>query len=164
MLVILGLIIGAGYFMLKGEIKTPFFKEDETLELRRLSGFPTNVPHGKEIEKQRQIIKTQSELDQFLALVDDSGLTRLQEEINFDKEMLIAATTDLQTIEGTHIKVKKVYSDKENDRLLVSVLETEPGPSCPQEKWNNIGVEIVAISKTAKEVEFERVKEIDTCE
>ena len=57
--IIIVLILGAGYFLLQGEINLPTFKRGPTI--RRLTGFPTLVYTDKEIAKQNYPVKIEQE-------------------------------------------------------------------------------------------------------
>src|SRR3989339_825987 len=137
LVIILVLIAGAGYMLLRGEIDLS--KWTRGFQLRRMEGFPTVIYVDTEIEKQRLVIRTEEELSKFLNLVDTTGLTILRDPVDFNKEMLIAASTE-------------------------SEIETEKGDNCVLENDPNVSVDMVAISKTDWTIEFERVKRVDSCE
>ncbi len=157
------LILGAGYFLLRDEFNLEKVLSNEP-EVRRLEGFPTVVNTDQNIDKQRAFIKTQDELDNFLKTVDPSGNLKLTENIDFDKEYLIGVTTKTLESDGTQIKVRKLYEDKEDNTLLVSLKQTEPGLNCVTTQQTNLPVDIVAISKTDHKVTFEVLKEQKACE
>lgn len=159
--IIILLIVGAGYFLMKGEIKLPKFLRGP--QLHRVQGFPTVVYTQNIIEKQRKVIKSQQELDEFLKYVDSSGLLTVNEKINFDKDFVIAVSSETEEFTDNSIKIKKVYEDKKAQSLLISVRETVPGESCQPEVDKNVSVDIVTIDKTDWTIEFERIKEIQEC-
>jgi hypothetical protein len=158
------LVLGGLYLLNKGDVKVPFLKDDSKEELRRLQNFPTAVPNSTEIKQQRILIVNQEELDEFLNLVDPSGLLSLAEDIDFEAEYLIAATTDTLYEGENDLKIKKVYKDKENDSLLALIEHKKPGDSCDPEVWQNVAVDIVAISKTEKEVSFDKQFKVFECD
>lgn len=161
LVILIGLILGAGYFLLQGEIKLPKFNKGP--QLRRLEGFPTVIYTDATLEKQRKILKSEQELAEFLNYMDPSGLTEVRSPINFDREYLIAVSSDTQDETGHTIKVKKIYQDKEDKTLLVTLEETEEAENCELENDKNVMADVVAISKTDWKVEFERVKKIIDC-
>jgi hypothetical protein len=77
---------------------------------------------------------------------------------------LLGVSTDVNQTEGYSLKVRKLYEDKDKNKLLVSLREEEPGDSCAVEVNPNVAVDLVAISKTGRIIEFERIKEIYECE
>lgn len=162
LVILLGLILGAGYFLLQGEIKLPQFNRGP--QLRRLEGFPTVIVTDQKLDKQRSVIKSQEELAEFLNYIDPTGLTEIRSPINFDKEFVLVASTDTQPESGHAIKIKKVYEDKAKKRLSIVVEETEQGANCEIEKESNIAADAVAISKTDWDIEFDKVKKIADCE
>ncbi len=162
-LLLLGIIIGAGYFLLSGEFDFPTLGGNKT-EVRRLTGYPTIVYTTDQVDKQRLVIKSQEELNTFLNTIDPTGLLVLNEEINFDKEYLIAATTETRPTDGYKLKIKRLYEDTEDQSLLVSLEETRPEESCAVLEDSNIPVDIVAIKKTDMAIDFERIIIPDVCE
>jgi hypothetical protein len=161
--VLVVLIIGAGYFLLKGEIKFPNFGDD-TPEVRRLNGFPTVVYTDKEVDKQRVVITSEEQLNQFLNSVDPTGILQLQEKINFDKEILIGASTKTNPTTGTDLKIKKIYQDKEAKKLQVNLRQSEDADTCEIEQDKNIAVDLVAINKTDWQIDFDVYKEVKQCD
>ena len=160
--IIIALIFGAGYFLMKGEIKLPSFSRGP--KVRRIEGFPTVIYTQKPIEKQRKVIKTQAELDDFLKYIDEAGLLTVNEKINFDREFVIAVSTETEETTDNSIKIKKVYEDKAKNTLLVSVRETVAGDTCETELDKNVSVDLVTISKTEMNIDFERLKDIKECQ
>ncbi len=159
---VLVVALGAVYFFFLKD--SNFLKIDKSPEVRRINGFPTTVYTQKEMEKIREIITTEEELTNFLNTVDESGYLIMREKIDFNKEMVLAVTTSTNEFEGHEIKIKKLYEDKDANKLLVSVREAEPGETCEKIMNKNVALDLVAISTTAREIEFERVKEITECQ
>ncbi len=162
--VIVLLILGAGYLMTKGDLNIPFLKNADEIELRRIEGFPTVLPASTQVDKQRWVIKTQAELDDFLKTVDPSGLAKVAESINFDKEYLLAVSNETRPQGGHEIKIRRVYKNSKDNTLRASVHEQRPGDGCILEQYLNTAVDIVAISKNDKEIGFEVIKDIKNCE
>lgn len=162
--VLVAVLAGTGYFLLKGDIKLPKLRKEPT-EIRRLEGFPTIASDTNELDKKRLIIKSQDELNNFLNEIDPAARIILKEDINFDKEYLIAATTETKDMYGYEMKVRKVKEDK-NGKFVVELQEETPGDYCEDEfdKVPNIAVDIVAISKTDSEFDFERIKDVKDCD
>lgn len=156
------LILGAGFLLLQDEIQLPKFNQGP--QIVRLENYPTLVYSDQEVEKKRLVIKNQEELYNFLNEVDPAGLLEVKENINFNKQYLLAVASDSNPTTGYKIKVKKVYEDKEDNSLLVMLEEIEPGDTCEVTPDKNITVDIVAISKTDKKIEFDREKKTVECE
>ncbi len=161
--VIIILIIGAGYFLLVDEIKLPKFNKGP--QVRRIEGFPTNVvvDQDTKFDKKRLVLQAEHELNTFLNEVDKTGMLTMQSKIDFNKEYVVAVTSNTENADGHKIKVKKVYEDKPNKRLLVSIVETFPGEFCVVESNPHIAVDLVAINKTDWTIDFERITESDEC-
>jgi hypothetical protein len=161
--VIIVLILGAGYFLLADEIKLPKFNKGP--QIRRIEGFPTTVfvSEGTIADKQRKVLKSEQELNEFLNSVDKTGMLTMRDKINFDKEYVIAVSTEVVKEDNHKVKVRKVYEDKTAKTLLVSIVETFPGDTCTIEVNNHIGVDLVAINKTDWTIDFERIKDVDEC-
>lgn len=160
--ILIVLILGAGYLLIQGEIKLPKFNKGP--QIRRLEGFPTIIYTETNLEKQRRVIKNEQELNEFLDYVDESGLVTVNEKINFEKEYLLAVSTETEQETGHTIKVKKVYEDKEDGVLLVYIEETEEGENCEPESDPNIALDIVAITKVDQEFTFDKVKKVKNCD
>ena len=162
LVVIVVLMIGAGYFLLQGEIKLPGFNKGT--QIRRLDGFPTVITTEMPLEKQRKVIKSPEELAEFLNYIDPTGLTEVRDSVNFDREYLLAISSDLQDETGHKMRIKKVYEDKNAKHLLVLIEETDKGGNCEVEVEGNITADVVAISQTDFEISFDRVKKVEDCE
>jgi len=162
-ILILVLIFGAGYLLIEGEVKLPWMRNDNTLEVRRLEGFPTTVWTKEPLTKQRIVIKSQEELEQFLKNADPDGNLALGEKIDFDKEYLLGVSSETEETEGNDIKVKRVNIDKDSNTLKVIVRQNKPGDSCTYDVDPNAPVDLVAIGKTESNIEFETTKETLEC-
>lgn len=160
---VIGIILGTGYFLMKGEIKLPSFGRRIT-EVRRLKGFPTNIYTSEDIKKQRTIITNEDELSEFLNSVDSTGQLVVPENINFEKEFLAGVSTQTRDTTGYEITVKKVYADKKNKSLLISLRETRPAETCEVESESNVAIDLVALTKTDWNIDFEKVTEYDNCD
>ncbi len=163
LIILLGLIVGAGYFLLQGDIKLPFGRNENTVEVRRLDDYPAKVTLTQEIEKVQTIIKSEADLVNFLATIDPTGTLTLDRKIDFNKEYLIGSTSKAVDTSGYEFKIRKIYLNKENDELTVSSLLRKPSDECQVTPEFSIFVDIVAISKTDKNVSFETVTETYTC-
>jgi len=161
LVVIIGLILGAGYLLLAGEITLPSFKKGPTF--RSVEGFPTVIYTQLQIEKQRTVLKSEQELTDFLNKIDPTGLLEVREPINFNKEYLIAVTTETEDRTGNTVKIRKIAEDKEKGEMRVDIRETVKGSSCEVEMDKNVSIDIVAVSKTDKSFEFDRVKQVEEC-
>jgi predicted Ser/Thr protein kinase len=163
LIVIIILILGAGYFLLADEIKLPKFNKGP--QIRRIEGFPTTVfvEETAVADKQRRVIKSEQELNEYLNSVDKTGMLTMRDKINFDKEYVIAVSTEVVKEDEHKVKVRKVYEDKDSKTLLVSIVETFPGDTCNIELNPHIGIDLVAINKTDWTIDFERVKDVEEC-
>lgn len=164
LLLIIGLIVGAGYLLVRGEVKIPGADEEKNVEIRRLEGFPTTIETTEVVDKQRSVIKSEEELQAFFDLIDKTGKLSLDESIDFNKEYLIGVSTKTLDESDQTIKIKKIYEVKETGSLLVSNLQTKPGDTCRPGNVTYIAVDLVAISKFDKNIEFELLKETEECE
>jgi hypothetical protein len=158
---ILAVILGAGYFLIQGDIKFPKF--DNGPKLRRLEGFPTIVYTSETMERQRKIIKTREELNEFLNIIDKTGLVTLKETVDFNKEILIGVSSETVDPVGHKLKIKKAIEDKENKKIIINVEETFPLKECLTENDLHIAVDLIAITKTDSQIVFERSKR-EACE
>lgn len=162
LVIIVALILGAGFLLLRGEFKfSKLFKTGP--QIKRLQNFPTVVYTTQPLEKQRRVIKSQAELADFLKYVDSTGILTMKDSVNFEKEYLIAVSSELNPTTGETTKIKKVYEDKPNKALVISIEENVPGKTCELETDKNIGVDMVSISKTELSIKFERVKKTVEC-
>ncbi len=159
---LIALILGAGYFLLAGDIDIAKLLKREP-EVRRLAGFPTVINTTEILEKQRTVIKSEQELATFLNSVDKSGLLTLNEKINFDKEFLIGVASKTFEETGSTVKVRKLYEDKENKALIVSIKQIDSGENCEIEAQPNVAVDLVAVSKTDWQIKFDTIKETKVC-
>lgn len=161
-LVLAALIVGAGYFLTEGEIKLP--GSSNRIEVKRLEGFPREILKLEEAEKIREVIKSQEELDAFLQEIDPTGLTKVDEDINFNRYWAIGVSTGTLDVDGNNFKIKRVYDEKEENKLLVSIELEEPSENCNVEEAKNIWADLVLIKHTEKEIDFERQKREIMCD
>ena len=160
LLVIFMLIGGAGYFLFGQDIKLPN-KEDRLTKITRVEGFPVRISVTGERRKQRRVIRSEAELNDFLAKVDPEGQVNLKENFDFRKNILIATATE--PLEGTYnkYKIKRVTRD-DNDRTLTIIQElTLPIEACEETAETpekSIIVDLVQLRKTDWKIEFELEK------
>lgn len=140
------------------------FNKDKSPEVRRLNGFPTVIYTSKDIEKKRVVIRNQEELATFLNEIDESGSLLVRENINFNKEIVVAVSTATNDEEGVELKIKKIYENKEKNKLLVSVRETKYEKDCEKVINKNVALDLVVIEDTKKNIEFERITNYTKCE
>lgn len=160
--VLIGLIMGIGYFLLQGEISLPKLNRGPTIQ--RVEGFPTVIYSDREMEKERRVIRSEEELNNFLNYIDETGLLDVKEKINFQKNVVIAVTTDSDDKTGRKMKIDEVYEDKEENEILVKFDEIKPGDNCEQEIDRNIAVDMVILSETNMDISFEKVTKVIECE
>lgn len=161
LVIIIALIIGAGFLLLKGEIKLPDFNSGP--KVKRLQNYPTIVYTDKELTKQRRVITNQQELNDFLNYVDSTGMLVVKDNIDFNKDYLIAVSTGVYNETGHKIKVKRVYMDTKRNKLMAAVEEVELAENCVVDYAKNVAVDIVAVSKTDKKIDFDRTKTVEPC-
>ena len=162
LVILIGLILGAGYFLLQGEIILPKFNKGPTI--KRLEGFPTIATIDKVIEKQRRVIKSEEELNEFLNLVDSNGLLQLKDDVNFEKELILAVSSATNDETGHRIKIRKVYEDSKSKKIIVQVEETEQGDTCKKEPSSNIAIDMVSLSKTDWQIKFDKIIKNEECD
>jgi hypothetical protein len=161
LVILIGLILGAGYFLLQGEITLPKFNRGPTI--KRLEGFPTVSNVNQVIDKQRRTITSESELNEFLNLVDSSGLIQLKDKMDFTKNIIIAVASGTNEETGHSIKIKKVYEDSKAKRIIVQVEETEQGDTCKKEPSRNVAIDMVSLSKTDWQIKFDKIIKNEEC-
>lgn len=160
------LILGAGYLLLKDTLKLPWFRDDSTVEITRLEGFPRTWDTQKEIKKARRVIKNEAELKEFFSyadMADEASLNAILSKVNFDKESLLGITSDTQSETEGLIRVKKVEIDKVKKKLNVKIIQYKPDTTCVPEIKSNILIDIVKISANDNEIGFDVVKENRSC-
>lgn len=163
--IIVLIILGAAFFLMRGEFELPSFGKKET-EVTRIDGYPSTIYTNVAIEKQRRVIKSAEELSDFLSTVDPERMyTPDINGIDFNKTYLIGVSTETDEESGTVLRIKRVIEDKENNSLTISIEEIKPGENCPVDLQSNLSVDIVALNKTDKTIEFDRVtKQGEACE
>ena len=160
--IILILILGVGYFLLQGEIEFPKFNKGP--QIGRLENFPTVIDTTKTLDKNRKVIRSETELDEFLNSIDENNQLTVKEKINWDKQIVIAITSTTNEESGHRIKVAKAYENKSENTLLIKVVETEMGSNCDVEKEKNIAVDLVTLTKTDYIIDFERELRVEECD
>jgi hypothetical protein len=160
-LLIVSIILIAGYLLLKDDIKLPW--NDHKPRITRLSGFPTVVYTDKQLDKQRLIIKSETDLNNFLNNIDSTGMLLPKDKINFDKEYIIAVSSPTRNLAEHTIKIKKVYEDTAKKTYIVSVQEDFPADACAVTTDQHIAVDVVKINKTDYNFDFERIVNTKPC-
>lgn len=164
LIIIIGLILGTGYLLLKDSIDLSFLEVSKDLEMERLENFPKTVSVTKDLDKQRAVIKSEEELINFLSYVSKSKELSLGRKVNFKKEMLIGVSTKTNNTGGYSVKIEKIKVDKKTNNLYITSLITKPSDNCVVTQQLNSAVDIVLVSKTNMDVEFETVRTTDLCE
>lgn len=155
------IILVTGYLLLADDLKFPIF--DNKPKIRRLEGFPQNVYTDKQLEKMRIVIKNDEELNNFLNQIDSTGLLTLKEKINYEKEYLVAVTSPNRNLENHSIKIKKLYEDENDKKLIVSVHEIFQAEECQVISDPHISVDLVAVNKLDYQFDFEKVTDTIPC-
>lgn len=164
LIIIIGLILGTGYLLLKDSIDLSFLEVSKDLEMERLENFPKTVSVTKDLDKQRAVIKSEEELINFLSYVSKSKELSLGRKVDFKKEMLIGVSTKTNNTGGYSVKIEKIKVDKKTNNLYITSLITKPSDNCVVTQQLNSAVDIVLVSKTNMDVEFETVRTTDLCE
>ncbi|MFA6982183.1 MAG: hypothetical protein WC243_04140 [Patescibacteria group bacterium] len=163
-IIILGLIIGAGYFLIGEDIRLPKFLNGEP-KFDRVEGFPKTVYVTKEMEKRREVITSEEELNKFLNEVDENNQIDFKGKINFDRKMLIAVASAYSQTDGNKFKIRRAYKDDEKKTLLIALESQELGELCEKKVDPNIIVDFATIDKTDWKIDFEVLKKInEDCE
>ncbi len=162
--VIVGLILGAGYLLMGEDFKLPKLAGEPKLE--RIEGFPRKIyiTDGSERDKKREVITSEEELTQFLNEVDDTGQIQFNSAVNFNREYLLAVSTNLLDEDGHGFKIKKILKDTKDKSLTVVLERKDPDDSCEVEMDPNIWVDFAKIDKTDWKIEFEIVKKVEPCD
>jgi hypothetical protein len=165
-ILIVVLIFGAGYLLLKDTLKLPWFKNDNTVEITRLEGFPRAWDTQKDIKKVRRVIRSEAELREFFSytdMADEASLNAVLSKVNFDKELLLGVASDTQEETEGLIRIKRVNVDKVKKKLDVKLIQYKPDTTCIPEIKKNILIDVVKISKSDNEISFDIVKENRSC-
>ncbi|MBI2414830.1 hypothetical protein HYV31_03275 [candidate division WWE3 bacterium] len=161
-----GVILIAGYFLVGKDFinNLSLFEKTKTLEMQRLEGFPAKISVANpDIEKQRKVITNEKELIDFLAFVDKTSSLTVGEKIDFSKQMLIGVSSETFDNDEFEVKIRKIYLDKEKNKLLVSVKIMQPGDSCAKLQQPGVGVDVVVVDKTDMRIDFETLRETQIC-
>ncbi len=156
------LILAAGFLLTKDDLDLPWQKSNK-IKAQHLVNFPREVPTLQELEKMRVVVKSQKELDDLLKKIDPTGSTRVTENINFDRDYVLVATTETLDRDGTEMKINKIYIEKEGERLKAMILLKNPGDTCETQEVSNIVIDMVKIKKTDLEITFDREQQTVEC-
>jgi hypothetical protein len=160
------LILGAGYLLLKDTLKLPWFRNDATVEITRLEGFPRAWETQKAVRKDRRVITSDQELRDFFAytgMEDDASLNAILGKVNFATEFLLAVASDTQEETESLLRIKRVEIDKVGKKLNVGLIQYRPDITCVPEIKSNVLIDIVKISKSDNEIGFDVVQETRGC-
>ena len=162
LLIILLLIGGAGYFLFGQDFEIPI--EDRKTKITRIEGFPRMMYVDEERDKIHRVIRSEEELNNFLNEIDKNGNLDFNESINFNRNYVLAATTETLEGENHEFKIRKIYKDTDDKTLTVSRERIEPEDECKLEGGKNIWIDMVKVSKTDWKIEFELVKKKLPCD
>lgn len=160
--IIVALIIAAGFLLTKDDFEAPWQKSNK-IKAQHLENFPREVPTLEQLDKLRVVIKSQQELDDFLMQIDPTGSTKVSDNVNFEKEFLIAATSPTLTTDGYKLKIQKIYNDEEKMELKVVVSYEKPGETCDVQQVSNVVVDMVKVKQTDMEINFEKEEKEVEC-
>lgn len=156
------LIAAAGFLLTKDDLELPWMPSDK-VSATHLINFPREVPTLQELEKDRKVLKSQDELNNYLKTIDPTGSTRVDEDIDFNRYFVVAANTETLTEDGYKMKIRRIYEDKEENELKVMILLTEPGDTCETQEVTNVVVDMVKVKKTDMNFSFGREKQTKEC-
>lgn len=156
------LIAAAGFLLTKDDLELPWMPSDK-VTATHLANFPREVPTLQELEKDRKVLKSQDELNNYLKTIDPTGSTRVEEDIDFNRYFVVAANTETLTEDGYKMKIRRIYEDKEENELKVMILLTEPGDTCETQEVTNVVVDMVKVKKTDMNFSFGREKQTKEC-
>lgn len=161
------LILGAGYLLLKDTLKLPWFRDDDTIEITRMDGFPRAWVSEKEVVKIRRVIENKAELQEFFDYADmtsdQASLNAILAQVDFNKELVLAATSDTQEETEGMVRIKRVEIDKAKKKLAVRIIQYKPDTTCVPEIKKNILVDIVKIDRSDNKIDFDLVKQTRSC-
>lgn len=161
-IVVLVLIIfGVGYYLTDGEFD--FGDKKDNLNARSIDGFPTTVVTSADIAKQRLVLKSQEELNDYISMIDSSGQLKVEEKVNFEKEYVLAVSTELLNTSGYEFEVDKIEVNHEERKVNITARESKPGETCEVETFDNIALDLVVIDRTDYEIEFDRTQRTVEC-
>lgn len=156
------LIAAAGFLLTMDDLELPWMPSDK-VTATHLVNFPREVPTLQELEKDRKVLKSQDELENYLKTIDPTGSTRVEEDIDFNRYFVVAANTETLTEDGYKMKIRRIYEDKEENELKVMILLTEPGDTCETQEVTNVVVDMVKVRKTDMNFSFGREKQTKEC-
>ncbi len=156
------LIAAAGFLLTKDDLELPWMPSDK-VTATHLVNFPREVPTLQELEKDRKVLKSQDELNNYLKTIDPTGSTRVEEDIDFNRYFVVAANTETLIEDGYKMKIRRIYEDKEENELKVMILLTEPGDTCETQEVTNVVVDMVKVKKTDMNFSFGREKQTKEC-
>lgn len=160
--IIVGLIIVAGFLLTKDDFDPPW-KSSNNVKAVHLQNFPREVPTLEQVDKVRKVVDSQEELDALLKKIDPTGSTKVNEKVNFDKEILIVATSETVKTDGYELKIRKIYNIKEKDEFQALIKLTKPGKTCEVQQVSNVVMDIVKIKKTDKNIDFKKEEGTEEC-
>jgi hypothetical protein len=168
LILIFVLILAAGYLLLKDTLKLPWFRDDSTIEITRMEGFPRAWLTEKEVAKVRRVIENEAELQEFFEYADmtsdQTALSSVLAEVDFNKELVIGVTSDTQEETEGLLRVKRVEIDKEEKNLNVQLIQYKPDETCVPEIKKNVLVDIIKIERSDNEIDFDVVKQSRSCD
>ncbi len=160
--IILLLIGAAGYFLFGRDLEIPI--EDRRTKITRFENFPQKIYVDEERDKMQKVIKSEEELNEFLNEIDVEGKLNFNENVNFNRHYLVAATTKTLDAENYEFKIDKIIKDTDSKKLMISRERVEPEEDCKIEGEKNIWVDFIKINKTDWTIKSELVKKKLPCD
>jgi hypothetical protein len=156
------LIAAAGFLLTKDDLDLPWMPSNK-VSATHLVNFPREVPTLQELVKDRKVLKSQDELNNYLKTIDPTGSTRVEENIDFNRYYVVAVNTETLIEDGYKMKIRRIYEDKDENELKVMILLTEPGDTCETQDVTNVVVDMVKVKKTDMKFSFGREKQTKEC-
>jgi hypothetical protein len=162
LLILVALILGAGYLLTKDEIELPSFTEERT-ERSKIEGYPLVYETERQIEKSRSVIKSEEELTAFLRNIDPDGILEVRRNIDWGNEYVLGVSSKTFAEFNHKYKIHKLEENTEEEALKVIIRRTDPGDSCELEPGNNVIVDFAVISATDWNISFEEYENTREC-
>lgn len=113
-------------------------------------------------DRRRVVIRTQAAWEAFWAEFAANVVPQPDPPIiDFDQQMVVAATMGLRSSGGYSIAVEGIFEDE--GRLIVRVLERSPGPTCATIQAVTSPATAVTVATSSHSVEFEEATVVAGC-
>ena len=159
-IIIVLVIVVLGSVLLKDTILNIFKPADA---YTKLEGFPKEIEVSKPMEKVREVIKSEQEFKALMKkLFDDENKVAVP-SVDFEKNDLYVATTELNPTRGVRLRVRDMTYFKDENKYKVILENLIPGKYCVNEAVTNISLEVVKIDKNLPKVDSHRIDKYIDC-